>query len=285
MEWVEVNRVLGAQHFVVYNYSGNEVLLPYIQHYVRAGLMEYRRWPLHAIQDKVTVYLAQVALLNDCMYRYMYRTRYLILTDADEFLVPEMHDSWTELLENSPCKDAPNALFQNTFFIHPHIDPRYLVSAALSRLHLSTLSRTHRFNYSFPCPVRSKLLLRPEFVISATTHTIGELVNRSQDRSCCLPSSLALLKHYRKWVKRVRTIWEEEFNRQGEYSPDQEVLIQDQRMYHFGQHIVNNVAEAYRAIKAEKLGTLSRLGITIWSSHAAKLARNLSSILTHWKVS
>lgn len=34
-------------------------------------------------------YFGQIPALNDCVYRYMYQTRYLALHDVDELIVPQ----------------------------------------------------------------------------------------------------------------------------------------------------------------------------------------------------
>ena len=38
------------------------------------------------------------AALNDCLYRTMYRYKYLALVDLDEFIVPRLNDTLQELL-------------------------------------------------------------------------------------------------------------------------------------------------------------------------------------------
>lgn len=38
------------------------------------------------------------AALNDCLYRTMYRYKYLALVDLDEFIVPRHNDTLIELL-------------------------------------------------------------------------------------------------------------------------------------------------------------------------------------------
>ena len=37
-------------------------------------------------------YYGQVPALNDCVYRYMYQTRYIALHDMDELILPQQVD-------------------------------------------------------------------------------------------------------------------------------------------------------------------------------------------------
>ncbi|ELT97413.1 hypothetical protein CAPTEDRAFT_221921, partial [Capitella teleta] len=117
VEWIEVNRMFGAQKFLLYYYNHSESLMPYIKHYIDMGLVEYRSWPLHRVDNKISIYKAQVSVINDCIYRSMYKTKYLALMDPDELLVPEKHDTWNELMDNAPCQNEPGILFRNHIFV------------------------------------------------------------------------------------------------------------------------------------------------------------------------
>ncbi|XP_056468350.1 uncharacterized protein LOC130406694 [Gadus chalcogrammus] len=63
-------------------------------------------------------YYGQVAALNDCVYRNMYRSHYLGLHDMDELILPQAVDSWTELLPQLELKHGPGRsyVFQNHVF-------------------------------------------------------------------------------------------------------------------------------------------------------------------------
>ena len=37
--------------------------------------------------------------LNDCLYRTMYRYRYALLVDVDEYIVPRQHASYRDMFE------------------------------------------------------------------------------------------------------------------------------------------------------------------------------------------
>ncbi|KAM4627509.1 uncharacterized protein ACJ7VT_002446 [Polymixia lowei] len=71
-------------------------------------------------------YYGQIPALNDCVYRYMYQTKYLALHDMDELILPQTVDSWGELLslleqENGPdfCYMFENNVFPTTVTLPP----------------------------------------------------------------------------------------------------------------------------------------------------------------------
>ena len=251
VEWVEVNRILGADRFLVYNFTGNPVLLPYIEHYVRTGVVEFHQWPVHDFEDRIPGYMGQVALINDCIFRSMYDTRYLLLVDVDEFVVPQTHSSWPKLLTAAvtPCATEPDTLVQNTFFLRQHpADGSYTRNQTLVKLKLDTLSLMHRVNFTFPCSIRTKLIVQPKLVTLAAVHYAVDLVNGREPSSCCMPQSLVRLHHYRKWHKSVNHSWHDEFFNAIPYHPYFENVVEDRRMDAFSARISGEVANVYNEV-------------------------------------
>jgi len=66
----------------------------------RAILTDYCRWCFAVGQEEPDVhYFAQLAALNDCLYRVMFRARFVVLVDLDEVLVPRRRRHWRPMLE------------------------------------------------------------------------------------------------------------------------------------------------------------------------------------------
>lgn len=109
VQTLEMFKLLGAQHVAIYKSSCNEDTQRVLDYYVKAGFVEIIPWP---ITQYIKVsrgwqpsespgdlhYFGQIAALNDCVYRFMYKTQYVVLQDLDEVIVPVIVDSWTELL-------------------------------------------------------------------------------------------------------------------------------------------------------------------------------------------
>ncbi|XP_075918763.1 uncharacterized protein LOC142920181 [Petromyzon marinus] len=106
---IEMYRILGAGRVTVYNTSCSSELNKVLLYYIKTSLVEVVQWP---ITDYVRVsrgwhypehpgelhYYGQIAALNDCVYRHMYSTRYLVLTDIDEVIIPLKHTNLKDLM-------------------------------------------------------------------------------------------------------------------------------------------------------------------------------------------
>ena len=96
IEWVDINRLLGADYFVVYNCSITTDVDRVLRMYMRDNIMEVVQWPLpingFLEEAKIGVpeihYFGQQAALNDCLYRMKFISKYIINTDMDEFIIP-----------------------------------------------------------------------------------------------------------------------------------------------------------------------------------------------------
>ncbi|CAL1533252.1 unnamed protein product [Lymnaea stagnalis] len=94
---IEVNRVLGADHFYVYNLSVSNATDAVLHRYEKLGLLTVMQWQLP--QDNVW-YRGQNLAINDCVYRNRLVSRYVVIQDTDEFIVPGLHNNWGELIEH-----------------------------------------------------------------------------------------------------------------------------------------------------------------------------------------
>ena len=95
-EWVEYHRMVGVDHFWLYNDESTdnweEVLKPYIDE----GLVEVYYWPAGKpwwVNEQLTAYA-------DGVRRAMGNTTWVALMDQDEFLLPMMDKTVTECLKN-----------------------------------------------------------------------------------------------------------------------------------------------------------------------------------------
>ena len=191
VEQVEVSSLFGADKFVVYNLSGGPALKPYIDYYVKAGKMDFINWPLPLSYEKGLPIKAgaQLSLINDCLYRYMYRTKYLILTNLDEFIVPRQHDNWVQMLNASRCRNKTEANVRNVFF--PLNVQKKLKYGNISSP--VTVDSVLKQNVTAPCKARSKSIVLPQNVFEAKVHAMTS----ATEELCCLETELGLLQHYR----------------------------------------------------------------------------------------
>ncbi|XP_047678144.1 uncharacterized protein LOC113633961 isoform X2 [Tachysurus fulvidraco] len=106
---MEMFRILGVQKVAIYKTSCNNDTQKVLDYYVRKNFVELIPW---SVSSYITVsrgwqkwkspgelhYFGQIAALNDCLYRYMYKSHYVALQDMDEFILPLNLNNWAELL-------------------------------------------------------------------------------------------------------------------------------------------------------------------------------------------
>ncbi|EDW76118.2 uncharacterized protein Dwil_GK15290 [Drosophila willistoni] len=147
------------------------------------------------------------AALNDCLYRTMYRYKYLALVDLDEFIVPRYTDTLNGLISSLNQRFRNRNIgaysFQNAFYYLQFADDA-LASSGVSggndqlnsvRASLVTQRKTRRRYKLHPQKQRSKYICKPESVVEAGNHFVWEFAPGKG--SLNVPPTEAILQHYR----------------------------------------------------------------------------------------
>ncbi|XP_073349034.1 uncharacterized protein [Pagrus major] len=129
---LETLLLLGVDRVVVYKTSSSPETQRILDYYTHKGLVEVIPWSLSRYLNVSRGwlpehgpgeihYLGQIPVLHDCLYRYMYQSRYMALHDIDELILPQSVDSWLELLPllekeygANKCYMFENNVFPNT---------------------------------------------------------------------------------------------------------------------------------------------------------------------------
>jgi len=212
VEFVEVNRLLGAEKFHFYNNSIGRRADACLWEYVRRGVVDVQPWSLPSSVFDVVYYRGQILAINECLYRSMYRTKYLVIQDLDEFVVPMRSENWQTML-NSIAKSArtnsdriASYSFRNRFF--PTDLPKVFDFASGTGIErrFKTLLVTRADKQLFPFTVRSKMMARPERITIWHVHLILDtsLVRRG-DRNVYVDAAYGQLFHYRRNVSVTNT--------------------------------------------------------------------------------
>ena len=205
VEIIEVNRLFGADHFVFYNYDSSPDIQPYLKYYIEKGIVDVLPWN---IPVKVNVwppesghsveihYFAQLVALNDCVYRSMSNSKYAVLTDVDEIIVPQFDTSWDKMLARVEHSDDIGAwMFQNSFFRMDWPDEE-LADPEAKEYQLRTLRKLKREAEIFPPYSRSKLILRPQLITMTGIHFVYK--HLPGVKTFNVEPHDGLLHHYRK---------------------------------------------------------------------------------------
>ncbi len=101
-EWIEYHRMVGVEHFFLYNDSSQDDYKEILEPYIAEGIAEIIEWPIPTIIDFI---LYQQRAYRDALKRSKGITQWLALIDIDEYLLPSEEATVTECL----AKHFPNA--------------------------------------------------------------------------------------------------------------------------------------------------------------------------------
>ena len=120
IEFIELNRLIGVDHFTLYNHTIGSEVGCILQNYVDKGLITILPWKLNIKSQKEIRTEGLFAALNDCLYRYMYRYKYILMIDLDEYIVPHSNTTLPELVDflntRADVRKIGAISFQNSFF-------------------------------------------------------------------------------------------------------------------------------------------------------------------------
>ncbi|XP_026886849.2 uncharacterized protein LOC113590750 [Electrophorus electricus] len=131
VQTMEMYKLLGVQHVVIYNTSCGPDLEKLLQHYKKEGILEIVPWPIdHFLNPSKgwnfvehggdLHYYGQLVTLNECIYRNMYQSKYVLLNDIDEIIMPYKHANLPLLMEDLQQEHRDVGVFP----IENHIFPK-----------------------------------------------------------------------------------------------------------------------------------------------------------------
>ncbi|KAM3913868.1 beta-1,4-galactosyltransferase galt-1-like [Leptodactylus fuscus] len=208
IQTMEMYQILGAQRVMIYLNSCSPQMQKAMQYYITRGILEVVDWPIqhylrpgkawhHSVDPKDIGYYGQLATLNDCIYRNMYRTKFVLLNDIDEIILPFSHMSWDTLME-SLQRQRPNV---GIFLFENHIFPQ-TVPVVVNFSDISSWKGIPGYNilqYVHREPDRPKyfnarkMIVNPWRVIQTSVHS----VLKGYGRDMKVPLETALVYHCR----------------------------------------------------------------------------------------
>ncbi|XP_058015370.1 uncharacterized protein LOC131186117 [Ahaetulla prasina] len=204
---MELYRLLGVQRVTIYKNSCSSLMEKVLEYYISQGIVEIIPWPIdsylnvsshwhYSMERKDFGYYGQIAALNDCVYYNMFKSKYLLLIDPDEFILPMKDEDWKSLMERLE-KEHPGVgifLFENQVF-------RRTVFSE-TPFNFSSWTTVPGFNvfehiHKEPNDVHSfnnvKMILDPTRVIQTSVHSVLKLYGGSVR----VPNDLAFNFHCR----------------------------------------------------------------------------------------
>ena len=218
VDWVEINRELGAELLMLYYQDVPEIMYTVLQPYIKTGLLEVIDWSLKepSIPKMHTLDNGMSAVINECIYRSMNRVKYLSLTDIDEFIVPEakfekVGDMMEYLEEQTKSKPVSAYRFHNTYYFEdpvsvPQVKDVSLCSKMkLPRYFRRTQRATHAEKYG-----SDKLVVKTKAVNVAQVHFVVDK-QKEYEAEYEVPNDIGRSNHYR-WPYRMADFTPHEYS-------------------------------------------------------------------------
>ncbi|CAG5131060.1 unnamed protein product [Candidula unifasciata] len=221
--------------------------------YSRAGEVEVHPWHLPVKTDTwpptgepEVHYFAQLAALNDCLYRHKTSSKFLVFQDLDEFIIPYNYDSWAELITDRIAQFGEPTVFyfKCIFFRKEWQKSSEQFEVAAEKYKSVILRHTMRESVYLPFGTRSKYILNPKFTSLVGVHQVWKKSGNEDS----VPESEAGLHHYRTW----------------ELPNDPQVRMEDVRAINrFGSRLVDKLQQVWSRLD----GVPMDINISVYGDH------------------
>lgn len=89
-EWIEFNKLVGIEHFYMYNNNSEDNFREVLQPYINKGLVTLVEWPYNQMQMEA---------YKDGISKFASETKWMGFIDIDEFIIPKSTDNIYEFLK------------------------------------------------------------------------------------------------------------------------------------------------------------------------------------------
>ncbi|XP_041350565.1 glycosyltransferase family 92 protein F13G3.3-like [Gigantopelta aegis] len=196
IQTIEMDQILGAEHFVAYDFSIGGKVENVFMYYSNQGIVDINVWNLPRVQIH---YFGQLAAINDCVYSNRGRSKYIIVKDLDEILVPYKDKTLPTLINRMMTENPEVAaiLFKNSYFNKrwPDDTKGFQDGRRAKRFELYMLLKVWRENFIWPRN-RMKSIILPSRIHTCGIHA-PQKVRNGFKRIKVKPTE-GLLQHYKK---------------------------------------------------------------------------------------
>ncbi len=128
-EWIEYHRLIGVDHFYLYNVNSTDRYMEVIRNYIKEGVVTLIRWPdlsKNITDESVCVLSTHVpAYENAVKVKAINETNWLVFVEVNEFLVTPENQDLREILEE--FKEYPGIILQTDYYDASNINPKKLI--------------------------------------------------------------------------------------------------------------------------------------------------------------
>ncbi|XP_015257819.1 uncharacterized protein LOC119797367 [Cyprinodon tularosa] len=147
-------------------------------------------------------YFGQMPALSDCLYRYMYQSRYMAFQDPDELILPQSVDSWLKLLPVLEKRYGANKcyMFENNVFPRERSLPPPKPQVLPKQNQWQNVAGVNILAHLYKEPImpqfkwaKFKIIVNPRAVFTITVHGVV----KSQKGCAWIDRNIARMYHTR----------------------------------------------------------------------------------------
>ncbi|NXT34317.1 GALT1 galactosyltransferase, partial [Pelecanoides urinatrix] len=232
---MEMYKILGVQKVMIYKNNCSHLMEKVLKFYMEEGTVEIIPWPINShlkvsskwhfsMDTKDIGYYGQITALNDCIYRNMQRSKFVVLNDADEIILPLKHQDWKTMMSSLQQQNPGTGIF----LFENHIFPKTVSTHVFNISSWNTVPGVNILQHVHREPDRKevfnprKMIVDPRKVIQTSVHSVLHAYGNSVN----VPMDVALIYHCRVPL-------------QGNLP--RESLIRDTTLWRYNSSLITNV--------------------------------------------
>ena len=212
LDYVKMHLAVGAQIITIYIQTGAEGVYDILLPYINRGTVEVLDWKLEPnITNGGSHHYGQTGIITECLWRNIYRVKYLGMNDADEFFIPVQHKTISELMSDIDKTPTATFGFQNFMMKGKEMLPKVVkVLSSNSCSEIKNGSLPIYYTRSKGCVMRARYLQKvvfcPEAIYIPWVHFSIKWRKGEYREELIVPEDKGLSYHYRdRWYDRRDT--------------------------------------------------------------------------------
>jgi len=187
-EWIEFHRLLGVEHFFLYNHLSKDDFAKVLKSYIAEGVVDLIDWPYDFPDDNHEAWIRiQTMAFNDAIEKNRETCRWIAFIDTDEFLFPCKDDHLVHFLKD--YEEFGGLCIAWQLFGTSHVSKILPGELMIEKLVLAGDLNYHSFHKSIVQPhcvhyfgqVHSPVYISPYFHVNGRKERIEANVMFSQD--------------------------------------------------------------------------------------------------------
>jgi hypothetical protein len=116
-EWIEYHRLVGVEHFWLYNNNSSDHFLEVLDPYVKQGIVDLIDWRSNIPENKYEEFhfKTKMNVYNECLGRSKNVSKWVAFIDSNEFLVPVHDGNLAQMLETQFSVVSGLCIYEQTF--------------------------------------------------------------------------------------------------------------------------------------------------------------------------